>query len=99
MRPAVALITAFVRFCTHWTVFSITDGGHPVARDTELDQELARRTGTAIAQAQVIFRRAALIAMALNDHGKVRVGREDALQDLGIMRQSGSRIAADIELV
>ncbi len=37
--------------------------------------------------------------MAFDDHGEVRVGLENTFQDLGVMRESAARVAANIELV
>src|ERR1700692_3702457 len=72
MSPAVLLPATFVRLSAEWLLFAEADGLDATATYSSLDQRILHRICAVGAQGQVIFGRAALVAMAL--YGYVNVG-------------------------
>ena len=95
----VALIALFGLFGTYWTLLTVTDRFQPVRRDPQLNQKILGRRGPAIAQAEIVLCRAALVAVTFDHDLETRVVRENLLQRGSILRQRLLRIRADVELV
>src|SRR5690349_15475469 len=68
VRSAIFLPAAFTRFRAHGALFAIRDRAKFVGRHSQLHQEILGRLGAAVAQTQVVFRRSALVAVALHDN-------------------------------
>ena len=96
MRAPVSLPATFVGLRADRAFLAVADGLQPVRRNSQLDQEVAGGTGAAIAQAEVIFRGSALVAVPFHVDGGVGEIGEDALQRVGVGRQRGARVVANI---
>src|SRR5580704_11498078 len=67
--PAAILLPALLgAFRAERPLFAPAYRVDPVGRNTERDEIVLRRLRAALAEAQVIFRRAALVAVALDRH-------------------------------
>src|SRR5438876_5835320 len=64
----VLLPARFVALHAKRLFLAEADRAHPVGANALRDQELFHRRRTPVAQRQVVFRRAALVAMAFNVH-------------------------------
>ena len=85
---------ALVGFGALRTLLAVADGLQTVGGNSELHQEVLGGTGAAVAQAQVVFGRAALVAVAFHHDGGVREIGEDALERGGVAGQDVAGIAA-----
>ena len=96
---AILLPAGFVGFGALRTLLAVADRLQPVGGNSELHQEILGGTGAAVAQAEIVFGRAALVAVAFHHDRRVREIGEDALDGGRIPGQHVARIAADIALV
>src|SRR5215831_9038740 len=99
MRAPIALIAAFVGIRANWTLLPIADGTDTIRGYSELHEEIFSGAGAAVAQAQVVFRRPALIAMAFDHNREVRIGRKNATKKGGVRVQGLTRVVSNIALV
>ena len=96
MGAPIPLPAAFVGFRTDRAFLAVADGLQPVGRNSQLREKVTRRGRPAIAEAEVIFRRTALVAVPFDiDAGVGEIG-EYALQRVGIAGERRARIVADI---
>src|SRR5271157_6372048 len=61
-------------------LLAVADGPQPVGRHPQLLQELLGATGAPVAEAEVVLRRAALVAIAFEHDGRAGEVRQDGLQ-------------------
>src|SRR5277367_2327253 len=80
MRAAVLLPASFVGVGTLRAFLTVADGFQVIGGDAQLDQEVLGGGSAAIAQREVIFGGAALIAVAFDDHREVGILLEDLLE-------------------
>ncbi len=66
MTTAILLVAVVGRLHAEGLFFAEADGVEAIGRDPQGDQVLFDRRGAAIAEGEVVFRRAALVAMTLN---------------------------------
>src|SRR2546427_9021315 len=66
MGAAVALPARFFVLAAERQLFSVTDRGESVGRRPQRDQVIFRRAGALGAESQVVFHRAAFIAVAFD---------------------------------
>src|ERR1700676_1800965 len=99
MRPAIALVAGLGGICAYRAILTVADGPDFVRRHPQLHQKIFSGGGAAVAQAQVVFGRAALIAMPLEHYVKRRVSGEYTFQSVGIAGQNLARIIPDVALV
>ena len=96
MGAPVSLPAAFVGLRTNGALFAVADGLQPVGGNAQLHQKIARRSRAAVAQTEVIFSRPALVAVPFHIDGGVGEVGEDALQCVGIGRERGARVVANV---
>src|SRR6476660_7852065 len=96
---AILLPARFVRFSTLRAFLAIADRLQTICRYTQLDEEFTGCGCTAIAETEVIFGRAALVAMPFHDDYRVGILRENRLEHIGIAGQCGARIFPNVALV
>src|SRR6185437_2904381 len=77
---AVLRIGLFVRADDDWALLAVADRANPAGRDAQGHQHALDRRGAALAERQVVLAGAALVAVALDRHGDVRI----PLQPLGL---------------
>ena len=70
LLPARLVVVGALR-----TFLAVADGLQLVAGNAQLDQEVLGGGGAPVAQGQVVFGRAALVAMALDGDGRIRESR------------------------
>src|SRR5579872_512024 len=99
MHAPVLLPAGFVRFRTLRPFLAVADRLDAIPRHAEADEEFLGRGGAAVAQAEVVFRRSALVAMTFDHDRRVREIAQDGLDGGGILRQHALRVAADVTLV
>src|ERR1022692_3756219 len=99
MHSPVLLPASLGRFGTLRPLVSVTDGIQAVRRHPEsLEVSTCGRDST-VTEAQVVLRRTAFVAMAFQSDHRDRKVRENRLQRLSVLRQSGPRIVTDTGLV
>jgi hypothetical protein len=99
MSPSVFLPAALRRLGALRPLLAVADGLQPIGRDAQLDEKIFGGTGAAIAQPEVIFGGAALVAMALHhDRGAGELG-QNGLQSAGIAGESVAGVGSDIALI
>ncbi len=96
MGAPISLPAAFVGLRTHGAFLAVADCLQPVRRNSQLGQEVARGSRTAVTEAQVIFGGSALITVPFHIDGGVGEVGEYALQGIGVARERGARIVANI---
>src|SRR5689334_20937111 len=79
VRAAVPLPATFVGFRALRPLFAVADGLEPVFRDAQLNQDVLSGAGAAVSETQVVFRRAAFVAVALHHDRSIGEGGENAL--------------------
>src|ERR1700740_1447625 len=73
VAAAVLLPAGFVVFGAEGLFFAEADGAHAIGRDAQGDEILLHRVGAPIAESEVVFGGAALVAMAFNGHANLRI--------------------------
>ena len=96
MGAAVALPAGFVGFGADRPLFAIADGFEPIGRHAQLHQKVFGRSGSAVAQAEIVFGRTALVAVSFHGDGGVGEIGEDALERIGVGRQGGPGVVANV---
>ena len=96
MCTPVLLPAAFGGFRAGRPFLAIADCFEVLHGDPELRHEIARGGGPAIAEAEVVFSRAALVAVALDDDAGVGEVGEDSLQRFGIRREGGAGVGPNV---
>ena len=76
LTAAILRMGRFVVTSGHGAILAETDGVNPTRVDPEADQLFAQRERASFAKRPVVFFGAALVAMALDFDGRVRVGFE-----------------------
>src|ERR1039458_8634210 len=99
VHATVLLPAGLAGLCALRALLSVADGLQLVGGYAKLHQELLGRAVAPVAQAQVVLRRAALVAVAFHHYGPVREVRQDALERRGVAGQRVPRIRANITLV
>src|SRR5579863_6473110 len=99
MSAAIALVAGLVGVGANRAILAVTDGPDLVGRYAELDQEILGGGGAAVAEAEIVLSRAALIAVPFQHHGEAGIGGENALEQVGIGCQSPAGVIADVALV
>jgi hypothetical protein len=96
MGAPIPLPAAFVGFRTDRAFLAVADRSQPVGRNSQLREKVTRRGRPAIAEAEVIFRRTALVAVSFNiDAGVGEIGKY-ALQRVGIGGERRTRVVANV---
>src|SRR5579864_2647209 len=90
LRPGLLVVARHRR-----PLLAIADGLDAGGIDAERDQSLLRRIGAALAEAQIVLARAALVAIAGDRDADAGVG----LQELGLARQDLLRLRRDVAAV
>src|SRR5260370_17378012 len=93
--PAILLKASFVRLGAERFLFAVADGFDAIAADSSLDERILYRVRAIGAEGQVIFGRAALVAVPLA--GDVKVGV--LLAKLSIALQRSLLVLSHIILV
>src|SRR6266850_8597510 len=74
---------------------AVADGAQPVWRDAERHEELLHGAGAAVAEAEVVFRRTTLIAVAFDGYLEPRI----LFQEIRGCRERGAGVWTNISLV
>src|ERR1700736_5831466 len=73
MPAPILLPAAFVALRAEWLFFAEADRGQAVGGDAQGDEILLHGSGVAVSECQVVFRRAALVAVPFDGHAKLRI--------------------------
>src|ERR1017187_8746939 len=95
MHSPVLLPACLNRFGTLRPLVSVTDGVQAVRRHPERLKVSACGRGSTVTEAEVVLRRTAFVAMALQSDHRDRKVRENRVQRLSVFRQSEERIVTD----
>src|SRR5229473_1720798 len=95
VAAAVLLPAGLVALRAERFFLAEADGGHAVGRAAQRDEVLLHGAGAAIAERQVVFRGAALVAVAFDGHAKLRV----VAQELGGLSERLASVRANVRLV
>src|SRR5579863_2266683 len=96
---AVALVAVLGSIGAHGTFFTVADIPQAVGRYAQLHQKLHGGGGAPVAQAEIVFGRAALVAVALDYHAEAGIGGEDSLEQIRVPRQRLAGVVAKVALV
>ena len=77
MRTAILLPARFIVLGAEWPLFAPAHGIHAVGGNAERNKVILGSLGAAFTEANVVFRRAALIAMALDGHANLRIRAQE----------------------
>src|SRR5690242_8028424 len=99
MHSPVLLPARLCRLRALRPFLSVTDSIQSGCRRLERLQVSKCGRGSPLAEAEVVLRRAALVAMAFQHDDCGREIRENRLQRLSVFRQSGKGSLADVALV
>src|ERR1700735_1836643 len=72
VRTPILLPAGFIRLRAERLLFTIAHSGQAIGGNSELHQEIACGLCTPLAETEIVFRRAALVAMALDAHLDLR---------------------------
>src|SRR5260370_8483948 len=95
MAAAVLLPAGFVARGAERLLLAEADGADAVGRHAQRNNVLLHSVGSAIAEAQVVFRGAAFIAVAFDGHPEARI----VLQEVRGCRERGAGIRTNVGLV
>src|ERR1700683_3113871 len=95
MRTAILLPARFIVLGAEWPLFAPAHRIHAVGGNAERNKVILGSLGAAFTEANVVFRRAALIAMALDGHADLRI-RAQEFRGLG---QVSAGVATNIGFV
>src|SRR6266851_1345506 len=95
VAAAVLLPAGFVVLVAEGLFLAETDRGQPVGGNAQRNEVLLHGAGAAIAERQVVFRGAALVAVAFNGHAKLRI----VAQKLGGLGERLASVGANVGLV
>src|ERR1700683_430924 len=77
MRTAILLPARFIVLGAEWPLFAPAHGIHAVGGNAERNKVILGSLGAAFTEANVVLRRAALIAMALDGHANLRIRAQE----------------------
>jgi len=77
MRTAILLPARFIVLGAEWPLFAPARGIHAVGGNAERNKVILGSLGAAFTEANVVFRRATLIAMALDGHADLRIRAQE----------------------
>src|SRR5258708_33129930 len=95
MAAAVLLPAGLVAFVAEGLLLAEADGADAVVRNAQRDHVLLHGAGTAIAEAQVVFRGAPLVAVAFDGYLEPRI----VFQEIRGLRERGTGIGTKVGLV
>src|SRR5258708_39730793 len=95
MAAAVLLPAGFVPLVAAGLLLAEADGVDAVGRNAQRNHVLLHGAGTAIAEAQVVFRGAPLVAVAFDGHLEPRI----VFQEIRGLRERGASIGTKVGLV
>src|SRR5437867_13148841 len=95
MAATILLPAGFGALHAERLLLAEADGAEAVGRDAQREEILLDGTGAAIAEAEVVFGRTTLIAMALDGELELWI----AMQDFGGLRECRASIGPDRSLV
>ena len=95
MAAAVLLPAGLVGFHAEGLFLAIADRGEAVGRNAQADEILLDGVGAAIAESQVVFRRAAFVAMAFDGDAELRIVAEE----VGGLAEGLASVSANVRLV
>src|SRR5579862_4095659 len=95
VSPAVLLPAVFGLRGAERPFLAVGDGPDPRAVDSERGQVLASRVGAPVAEREVVLRRAAVVAMTLDQELRARMG----LEPIRIGGERSACIVAQVRLV
>src|ERR1035441_1218354 len=98
MHAPVHLPASLNWFRTLGPLISVTDGRQAVCRYPERLDVCACGGGSTVTESEVVLRRTALVAMALQNDVRGRKIRENRVQGLSVFRQGGPGIVTDAAL-
>ena len=90
LLPAILVVLGAER-----TVFTVRNGCDAICRDSEVDQEVLGRVGAPVAQTEVVFLAAALVAVPFNR--ELDAGM--SLQEVGVGSERLLSVRANVRLV
>src|SRR5262249_37522278 len=99
VRPAIPLIAALIGVRALRALLTVADRFQLVGWHAQTHQEVLGGAGAAIAQAQVVLGRSALIAVSLDHDRRVREIGQDRLDRRGVARQHVARVGPNVALV
>src|ERR1039458_3151593 len=99
VHPPVLLVAGLVSLGALGPLLTVADGRQLVGGNAELHQEVLGRTGAAVAQTEVVLRRAALVAVSLDRDGGIGEVRQNGLQRAGVLRQRVASVGAQVALI
>ena len=89
------LSSRWVALCAEWLFFAEADGAEAIGGDAQGDQILLDGAGAAIAEREVVFGGAALVAVAFDGHAKLRI----VAQELGGRGEGLASVRANVGFV
>src|SRR3989442_600113 len=95
MAATVLLPATFVVLHAEGLFFAVADGAQPVRGNSERDDVLLHGAGAAIAEAQIVFGGAALVAVSFDGHLNLRV----VLQEIRGLRERLAGIGTNVRFV
>ena len=95
MAAAVFLPAGFVALHAEWLFFTVADSADAVCANAERNQVLLDGGSATIAEREVVFGRAALIAVAFNDDFDLRI----IAQEVGGLGERCARVGTDIGFI
>src|SRR5690348_2856131 len=95
MAAAVLLPTGLTVLLAEGLLLAEADGGELAGRDAQRNEILLHSRSTAVAQAEVVFRRATLVAVALNS----RFHRRMTFEELRCRGERLASVGADVRFV
>src|SRR4051794_3916594 len=99
MNPTVFLPAGLIRFGTLRTFLAVADRFQLVPVYAKLNEEFFRSLRATVGKTKIVFGRSALVCVAFDHDRGVRIIVKEALEDVGVAGQSGTRIFADRALV
>ena len=95
MAAAILLVAGFGGFHAEGLFFAVADGAEAIGRDAQGDEILFHGGGAAIAETEVVFGGAALVAVTFDGGFNVWIGAEN----FGSRAEGGSRIGANVGFI
>jgi hypothetical protein len=95
MAAAILLPASFVALHAEGLLLAEANGGKAIRGDAEGNEILFHGIGAAITEAQVVFRRAALIAVAFNGHFEARI----IFQKICGLGECGTSVGTNVRFV
>src|SRR6267143_2574939 len=95
MTATVLLPAGLVALVAEGLLLAEADGAEAIGRNAQRNDILLHGSGAAIAQGQVVFRGATLVAVALDGHFEPRI----IFQEIPGLRERGAGIGTNVNLV